>query len=161
VLLSYSGVKLSRPLGRISADAPEIHVIVHLEATFFAPRLGDRLEATVSRVGSDHLALLILGVFNASVPLPAGPDAAKLKPDDTVELWVRGLRHADGMLSVQGELCGAAAAGGKKRRREPPAEGADEGAGAGGGAAAERKHKRSKEEKEEKRRRKAEKKGVA
>mgnify|MGYP006145343925 CR=1 FL=1 len=67
VLLSYSGLRLKRPLGRISHDAPEVHVCVEFDATYFAPRVGDVLEGTVSRIGEDHIALLVLGVFNASV----------------------------------------------------------------------------------------------
>ncbi len=105
VLLSYSGLRLRAPLGRICNDLPEVHVRAALRATYFAPRVGDRLEATVSRIGSDHLALLILGVFNASVPLPTGGGRSVPRPDEKVQFIVSSVRHADGLLSVHGDLC--------------------------------------------------------
>ena len=81
VLLSYSGLRLKRPLGRISHDAPEVHVCVEFDATYFAPRVGDVLEGTVSRIGEDHIALLVLGVFNASVARkPLSPAVARTRP---------------------------------------------------------------------------------
>ena len=38
------------------------------DATYFAPKVGDVVQGTVSRLGQDHVALLVLGIFNASVP---------------------------------------------------------------------------------------------
>ena len=88
VLLSYSGLRLKRPLGRISHDAPEVHVCVEFDATYFAPRVGDVLEGTVSRIGEDHIALLVLGVFNASVARkPLSPAVARTRPLLHVRLY--------------------------------------------------------------------------
>lgn len=106
VLLSYAKLRLKQPLGRIAYDAPEVHIRVEFEATYFAPRPGDVLEASVSRIGGDHVALLVLGMFNGSVGLPHDWSAAapSLQPDDTVRFVVRSVHHSNGLIAMHGDL---------------------------------------------------------
>ena len=104
VLLSYSKLRLTSPLGKISHDAPEVHVRVEFDATYFAPKVGEILEGSVSRIGSDHVALLVLGIFNAAVAHPPAPLAAPLRQDDTAKLIVRSITHAHGLLSMHGDF---------------------------------------------------------
>ena len=113
VLLSYEDLRLKmsalgQPLGRIRDDLPEIHLRVIFTATYFAPKAGDRMDCVVSRIGTDHIALLVMGVFNGTVALPPDWDPAKPKvePDETREFIVRSVRHVNGILSMQGDLEG-------------------------------------------------------
>ena len=113
VLLSYEDLRLKmsalgQPLGRIRDDLPEIHLRVIFTATYFAPKAGDRMDCMVSRIGTDHIALLVMGVFNGTVALPPDWDPAKPKvePDETREFIVRSVRHVNGILSMQGDLEG-------------------------------------------------------
>ena len=158
VLMSYTNLRLQRPLGRIAFDAPEIHIRVQFKATYFAPKVGDVIDGTVSRVGGDHIAILVNGVFNASIALPLGwdPSHPSVKPDDAARFVVRSVHQANGLLTMHGELTSATGsdAGSKRKRKKDDKEETTAGneGGSGGG-----KSKRSKEEKEAKRKRKAEK----
>ena len=105
VLIHYSGLRFTQPLGRISGDQPEVHVRVSFNATYFAPKVGDYLDGTVSRIGGDHIALLVLGVFNGSVAHPTGARRGQIKQDDKgVVFVVRNVTHANGLISMHGEL---------------------------------------------------------
>jgi DNA-directed RNA polymerase subunit E'/Rpb7 len=105
VLVHYSGLRFTQPLGRISGDQPEVHVRVSFNATYFAPKVGDYLDGTVSRIGGDHIALLVLGVFNGSVAHPTGARRGQIKQDDKgVVFVVRNVTHANGLISMHGEL---------------------------------------------------------
>ena len=88
VLLSYEDLRLKmsalgQPLGRIRDDLPEIHLRVIFTATYFAPKAGDRMDCVVSRIGTDHIALLVMGVFNGTVALPPDWDPAKRRSSRT------------------------------------------------------------------------------
>ena len=119
VLLSYTGLRMGRPTGRISYDAPEIHVRVEFEAKFFSPKVDNVIQGTVSRIGHDHIALLVMGVFNATVPLPAGwdPDSPSLQPDQSALFVVNAVKNNNGLLTMTGELTDAEAVRRAKRRK--------------------------------------------
>ena len=68
----------------------------------------------LTRVGNDFLALLVHGVFLASVPKPAEESAA-VQIGDTLPFCVRSIEVSDGMLSLKGEL---GRADGKRARGE-------------------------------------------
>ena len=104
MLLAYSDVRLTSPLGRIFNDAPEVHVRAEFKATHFSPRVGDHVDATVSRIGSDHISLLVLGMFNASVAHQDGAPPTTVQPDEKVVFIVRSITHTNGLLSMHGEL---------------------------------------------------------
>lgn len=145
VLLSYANVKLQQPLGRIAYDSPEIHVRVELDVTYFAPRVGEVLEGVVSRVGTDHVALLVLGVFNGSIP---PPPHRQLENDETVNFTVRRVHHSNGLLTMHGEFSesavrvqgGSSSSSGGAAAAGVGADGV--GGAAGGGTSADREERR-------------------
>jgi len=142
VLLSYTGLQLQHALGRIAGDAPEVHVRVSFDATFFAPKPGDVIEGIVSRIGHDHIALLVMEIFNGSVSLPAGwdPTQPSVKVDEPCTFVVREVRHTNGLISMHGELGDGAAkarSGATPRSAAASARGASRvaaGSGRGSGA---------------------------
>jgi hypothetical protein len=179
VLLTYSDLRLQQPLGRIAFDAPEIHIRVQFKATYFAPKVGDIIDGTVSRIGGDHIAILVSGVFNASIALPSGwdPSRPSVKPDDVARFVVRSVHQANGLLTMHGELASGgghdvASSNKRKRKKDDKDESKRKHGNEGNTVTAEAtasisagsqgqsgggKSKRSKEEKEAKRKRKAEK----
>jgi DNA-directed RNA polymerase I subunit RPA43 len=75
VILSFSNVKLERPVGAIMNEQPYIHCKVLADALVFRPREGMILEGVVNKIGSNHIGMLFAGVFNGSVAaseLPKG-----------------------------------------------------------------------------------------
>ena len=126
VLLSYKGLQLKRALGRIAYDAPDIHVRASFDATFFAPKPGDVIQGVVSRLGHDHIALLVMEVFNGSVGLPAGWDPANpsVQVDAPCSFVVREVRHTNGLISMHGELGDGGAAATARGQGATPRSGA-------------------------------------
>ena len=135
------------------------------DATYFAPKVGDVVQGTVSRLGQDHVALLVLGIFNASVPheQPGQQPSPRpsLRPGDKAVFIVRSLMRGSGLISMVGEFLEAGSYrpySAEEARWRPSyrpgtlAPGAPAPRTAEG---AEGPPKRSKEEKEEKRKRKA------
>lgn len=49
-------------------DSPFSRVDISFDATVWSPKLGSRLRGTISISSPDHLALLVHGTFNASIP---------------------------------------------------------------------------------------------
>ena len=82
------------------------------DATYFAPKVGDVVQGTVSRLGQDHVALLVLGIFNASVPheqpgqQPGQQPSPRpsLRPGDKAVFIVRSLMRGSGLISMVGEF---------------------------------------------------------
>ena len=132
VVVSYSELRFTSPLGTIREDAPHIHVNVSVRVVLFAPRVGQRLDGELVRVGADgHMALLVHGLFNATVFAAAG--AAGRAAGSRVRFVVRELQVADGLLSMIGDEAGAA----------PPRK-RDGGGDDGGDGAGSKKKKKSK-----------------
>ena len=126
VVVSYSELRFTSPLGTIREDAPHIHVNVSVRVVLFAPRVGQRLDGELVRVGADgHMALLVHGLFNATVFAAAG--AAGRAAGSRVRFVVRELQVADGLLSMIGDEAGAA----PPRKRARDGDGGDGGDGAG------------------------------
>ena len=81
----------------------------------------------LTKVGSDYLALLIHGTFNASIARPSGWSAGELQLGREISFVVRSLSVADGLLSMLGDVHtsaehdGAAderGSGGREKKRE-------------------------------------------
>jgi len=136
VVVSYSELRFTSPLGTIREDAPHIHVNVSVRVVLFAPRVGQRLDGELVRVGADgHMALLVHGLFNATVFAAAG--AAGRAAGSRVRFVVRELQVADGLLSMIGDEAGAA----PPRKRARDGDGGDDG-GDGAGSKKKKKSKR-------------------
>lgn len=109
VVLCYHSLKLRSSLGVIRNDSPHIHVKVSLRLILFAPRKGNRLVGVVTRLGQDHVALLVHGQFNASIRLgdlaPEVRRGAELALGAEIAFVVSKCVVADGLLSLLGELC--------------------------------------------------------
>lgn len=76
VLLAYSDLSLStsprtNPLqaGFIFQERSYIHFEVTIKALTWKVTVGERLEGVVNAVANDHVALLLHGAFNATIPL--------------------------------------------------------------------------------------------
>jgi hypothetical protein len=54
-------------LGRIFDELPHVHVHAIVDAVLFRPTLGTVLVGKVYVIGAGHIALLIAGVFNATI----------------------------------------------------------------------------------------------
>ena len=137
VVVSYSELRFTSPLGTIREDAPHIHVNVSVRVVLFAPRVGQRLDGELVRVGADgHMALLVHGLFNATVFAAAG--AAGRAAGSRIRFVVRELQVADGLLSMIGDEAGAA----PPRKRDMPRDGGDDDGGDGAGSKKKKKSKR-------------------
>lgn len=63
-----------------------------------------RAAGVLTKVGSDYLALLIHGTFNASIARPGGWSASALQLGREISFVVRSLSVADGLLSILGDV---------------------------------------------------------
>jgi DNA-directed RNA polymerase I subunit RPA43 len=83
--VAFSGIRPAQ-VGTIAGDSPIIYVPFTATATVFCPKVGARLIGAVSKIGADFIALLVHGVFNASIPREQIPPAL-LKYDPTRNAW--------------------------------------------------------------------------
>ncbi len=84
VLVAYSNIKFSKNVARILNDNPFLHISVTGNFTVFNPAQGSQLVGVVNKVSSNHIGLLVHGVFNASIPASEIPVDAW---DDDAESW--------------------------------------------------------------------------
>lgn len=110
--------------GIVQSDAPVVFVPIEARLLVFAPVVGQELEATVARHGSDHLALLAHGVINVTIP----------------HSLIGSADQGDAVAARVGVAAGSTTVPGVRAERaglDPPAAGAGGGvAGVGGGAGA-------------------------
>lgn len=120
VVVSYSDVTIEESLGRIQIDMPYIHFHVNVTFLVFAPRTSQRLVGTVSKIGRDHIGLLVCGVFNAVIPgenirssLTCADDESAWvdsSSDAVIEIGtdvlfvVRAVQSVNGIMSLTGSL---------------------------------------------------------
>eukprot|EP01103_Thecamoeba_quadrilineata_P012342 TRINITY_DN3161_c0_g1_i1.p1 TRINITY_DN3161_c0_g1~~TRINITY_DN3161_c0_g1_i1.p1 ORF type:complete len:240 (+),score=46.99 TRINITY_DN3161_c0_g1_i1:18-737(+) len=114
ILLAYRDVVPMEPNGRIYDDAPHIHIRVQFKALSFSPVIGSNLVGRVTQMGMDHLGLLVLGVFNASIAkedLPSqfsfddtDPDNNNIKVGTTLVFQVLGVNQSEEIISIKGSL---------------------------------------------------------
>ena len=89
--MRYSG---GLPLARPRVARPVLH----------ERSLAPRAAGVLTKVGSDYLALLIHGTFNASIARPSGWSAGELQLGRDISFVVRSLSVADGLLSILGDV---------------------------------------------------------
>lgn len=68
VLVAYSDVRIASKTAPVKYDSPFIHVVVEATLCVFRPTVGAPVVGVVNKVSPDHIGLLVLGVFNASIP---------------------------------------------------------------------------------------------
>lgn len=66
--LQLHSLKLADHTGRIINENPCVHVTVKARWTVFKPRVGGLLKGVIRQQTPEHLSLLILGYFNATIP---------------------------------------------------------------------------------------------
>lgn len=125
VLLAYSKLRLVEPFGRIINETPYIHCKVIMDALVFQPKIGSTIEGVVNKVGSNHVGLLVAGVFNASISSAQLPtdysydyvntqwinnscsiddESRHLEVGSTVVFTVNKLHTASEVMSIEGSL---------------------------------------------------------
>ena len=88
-ILAFSDVALAQPHARVADAVPALlHFNVSAKALLFRPRVGMVLEGVVCRIASDHVGLLVAGVFNASISGASLVDNHVF--DSTGDCWVDG-----------------------------------------------------------------------
>ena len=109
--------------------------------------LASRTAGVLTKVGSDYLALLIHGTFNASIARPSGWSAGDLQLGREISFVVRSLSVADGLLSIMGDVHTSAGAGHDGAADERGAGGREKKRERGGVAKSKQKKKEKKEKK--------------
>jgi DNA-directed RNA polymerase I subunit RPA43 len=76
----------------VNTDFPLLHLEVLATMVVFAPAVGARLTGRVNQVSADHVGMLVMGCFNASIP------SSKMKPslkyDEEQSVWrTKGDQH--------------------------------------------------------------------
>ncbi|ETW02156.1 hypothetical protein, variant [Aphanomyces invadans] len=119
VLLAFNSLQVINPYGHIINETPYIHVRIAADALVFRPTPGMQLTGTVSKVGSNHIGLLLAGVFNVSIAateMPSGfvhnyhedawigQDSSAIAVDDSVEFRVVKVHVAHGVISIDGSM---------------------------------------------------------
>ncbi|KAJ0406420.1 hypothetical protein P43SY_007028 [Pythium insidiosum] len=119
VILSFSNVRLEKPSGHILNEQPFIHCKVIADALVFQPRVGMTLSGVVNKIGSNHIGLLIAGVFNGSVAaneLPKGyvhnyaedawkgADGTCISVGETITVKVVRVHVAGGMIAIEASM---------------------------------------------------------
>ncbi|GLE02176.1 hypothetical protein PINS_up011014 [Pythium insidiosum] len=119
VILSFSNVRLEKPSGHILNEQPYIHCKVIADALVFQPRVGMTLSGVVNKIGSNHVGLLIAGVFNGSVAaseLPKGyvhnyaedawkgADGTTISVGETITVKVARVHVAGGMIAIEASM---------------------------------------------------------
>eukprot|EP00798_Chlamydomonas_sp_ICE-L_P013621 gene13621-19499_t len=67
VPLSFSNIKILRRKAPVHSYFPLVHLNVKAESLIFRPQVGATLEGSVTKMGTDFIGLLVMGVFNASI----------------------------------------------------------------------------------------------
>ncbi|EPX71238.1 DNA-directed RNA polymerase I complex subunit Rpa43 [Schizosaccharomyces octosporus yFS286] len=124
ILLAYDNVRFLENSGKIMYDSPFSYCWIRVDVLVFSPKKGDHLEGKINLVSPSHIGLLVLGIFNASIPrksIPSSwsfiePDTTEeqgrwktkekktVEPGQSLEFQVDGLQREAGLTMVQGTL---------------------------------------------------------
>ncbi|KAI8824590.1 hypothetical protein BJ741DRAFT_541384 [Chytriomyces cf. hyalinus JEL632] len=88
VPISYSNVHIVEDAGNVLYDSPNTHFNATCRFVLFAPTEASILVGLVNKVSSDHIGLLVHGVFNASI---AAEHVRKteFKFSNSTKVWTR------------------------------------------------------------------------
>eukprot|EP00842_Homolaphlyctis_polyrhiza_P003172 jgi/Hompol1/3856/HPOL_003374-RA len=126
IVLSFSNVAFTSDTASIINESPFAHFYITATFTVFSPRVGGALLGVVNKVSSDHIGMLVHGVFNASIPSSEIPtdqyiwdsralvwrfrinDAMEtvkhVKSGTVIKFAVKSLALADRMVSITGTV---------------------------------------------------------
>jgi DNA-directed RNA polymerase I subunit RPA43 len=120
IMLAYSDIKLLSDTGKIIHETPHIHFPIQFKAICFVPTIGSPLVGKVNLVGADHLGLLVLGVFNASISRDnigsfafnsseeswqhLGDASIEIKVDSYIRFTAIGTRWVRGAYLIEGSM---------------------------------------------------------
>ncbi|KDO28795.1 hypothetical protein SPRG_20002 [Saprolegnia parasitica CBS 223.65] len=136
VILAFNAITLLNPYGHIINETPYIHVRVAADALVFRPTPGMQLSAVVNKVGSNHIGLLLAGVFNVSIDsteMPdgyvhnfqeeawVGDDGVTIEFGAEVAFHVLRVHQAYGVISIDGSMRPIKKTSTKKRKSIEPA----------------------------------------
>ena len=80
VLLTHEGAALLPDPGRVLGTLPYVRAGVSARLQVFAPRVGDALVGEVTKLGGDYIALLVMGIFPAVIPVKNIREGFQLDP---------------------------------------------------------------------------------
>ncbi|KAF9181211.1 hypothetical protein BGZ51_000586 [Haplosporangium sp. Z 767] len=84
VVLAHSDLKLLQSSGKIMYDSPYCHFWISVKLLVWKPVKGSILHGTISMQSPDHIALVLHGAFNASIPSEFIPkDKYKFDPNSS------------------------------------------------------------------------------
>ncbi|KAJ3008765.1 UNVERIFIED_CONTAM: hypothetical protein HDU68_002964 [Siphonaria sp. JEL0065] len=126
VPLSYSNVRIQEKAAKVLYDSPHCHLHATVTFTLFAPKEGTQIVGIVNKVSSDHIGLLVHGVFNASIAADhirkqeyhynhgakawrrvdddGEPTGEKILAGSVVKFTIIGLPTNNNMLTLSGSL---------------------------------------------------------
>eukprot|EP01036_Dinobryon_divergens_P025824 gene25824-34412_t len=93
--------------GRIIGDQPWIHVDVSTTMTVFEPLVGAKIRGKITKVSGNHIAILVLGLFNANIGRPALADSfsfVSLSEGGDIDFHISSIQHSYGILNMEGKL---------------------------------------------------------
>eukprot|EP01095_Lingulamoeba_sp_RSL-Kostka_P007090 TRINITY_DN2239_c1_g1_i1.p1 TRINITY_DN2239_c1_g1~~TRINITY_DN2239_c1_g1_i1.p1 ORF type:complete len:371 (+),score=136.47 TRINITY_DN2239_c1_g1_i1:65-1177(+) len=69
VVISYSNVRVSDKNSKLVSDLPSFHFNMSVDFVLFSPTINSEINGTVINVGYDNIGILVMGLFNASIPI--------------------------------------------------------------------------------------------
>lgn len=66
--MAHSNLQFVTPTATFLGDSPFTRVDISFDTTVWSPKTGSRLHGTISISSPDHIALLVHGTFNVSIP---------------------------------------------------------------------------------------------
>eukprot|EP00126_Sphaerothecum_destruens_P004139 Sdes_comp18022_c0_seq1m7318 len=84
-IIAYNQLSLLSDCGKIISDCPAIFVSINCKLLCFCPKIGHRVCGIVNKISNEHIGVLILGRFNASIPSKELPE--KFSCDPLQQIW--------------------------------------------------------------------------
>jgi len=119
VLMAFWNIRVLEDKGFILDDTPHIHFPISFEALIFCPMIGTKLVGKVNKIGVDHIGLLVLDVFNASISAASlSEEYTKVEEDcwqhkttqenlqegESIEFLLSGFSRSKDIISIYGVL---------------------------------------------------------
>mmetsp|Transcript_8354 Transcript_8354/g.16076 ORF Transcript_8354/g.16076 Transcript_8354/m.16076 type:complete len:178 (-) Transcript_8354:130-663(-) len=102
VVLSYSDVNILTKEPVIHPYFPYFHLDVIATIVLFKPTKGSKMVGKVNKIGEDFIGLLILGVFNATIPKSDIGEEYKCKMDD--QSWLH-IKDSSKSITIGSNVC--------------------------------------------------------